>query len=94
MAFRYNAQKNALLLEERHISFEEVIQAIEAGGVLAVYPHPRADRYANQHIMVVNVREYAYVVPFVDEGNGDFFLKTIFPDRKMTKKFLGGANEH
>jgi hypothetical protein len=40
--------------------------------------------------MVVCVREYAYVVPFVEQENGTLFLKTIYPSRKAKKDYLRG----
>jgi hypothetical protein len=39
------------------------------------------------------VKEYVYLVPFITEGNGDIFLKIIFPSRKTTKRYLGDRNE-
>jgi hypothetical protein len=39
-------------------------------------------------MMVVEIRGYAYCVPFVQDGSVTF-LKTIFPSRKMKKKFSG-----
>jgi len=51
--------------------------------------HPNKDKYPNQKIIIVNVDGYAYLVPFVIDGN-EYFLKTIIPSRKATKKYLGG----
>jgi hypothetical protein len=39
-------------------------------------------------MMVVEIRGYVYCVPFVQDGSVTF-LKTIFPSRKMKKKFSG-----
>ena len=49
-----------------------------------------AKKYKNQGIFVVEINKYIYLVPFVENGP-KIFLKTIFPSRKMTKKYLGGA---
>ncbi len=38
--------------------------------------------------MIVNVKGYAYLVPYVEEEDG-YFLKTIIPSRKATKKYFG-----
>jgi len=35
----------------------------------------------------VNIENYAYVVPFVEDEE-KIFLKTIIPSRKMTKLYL------
>jgi len=37
----------------------------------------------------VRIEDYIYSVPFV-EDNEKVFLKTIIPNRKATKKHLGG----
>jgi len=39
---------------------------------------------------VVDIRQYVYLVPFV-ETKEEFFLKTIIPNRKMTKIYLRGG---
>jgi hypothetical protein len=36
----------------------------------------------------VKLREYVYLVPFVEEQAKGIFLKTAFPSRKATKKYL------
>jgi hypothetical protein len=36
---------------------------------------------------VVEIENYAYIVPFVDHGD-ERTLKTIFPSRKYTKLYL------
>jgi hypothetical protein len=40
-----------------------------------------------QHLFVVNIEDYAYLVPFVEEQK-QVVLKTIIPSRKATKKYL------
>ena len=35
----------------------------------------------------------ALLVPYVDTEAGDFFLKTIIPSRKATKKYLRKGGE-
>lgn len=54
-------------------------------------PHPNPEKYLNQWIYVVNVNDYAYVVPFVRIDKSTIFLKTIFPHRKLTKQYLQGG---
>jgi uncharacterized DUF497 family protein len=88
MKFNYNEQKNNKLNTERNISFDDVTDAILGGGLLDILDHPNQEQYAHQKLFVVEIENYAYVVPFVREKNGDFFLKTIYADRKMTKKYI------
>jgi len=42
--------------------------------------------------LVVEINNYAYLVPFV-ETDEEIFLKTIIPSRKATKKYLRKKNE-
>lgn len=86
--FRWDAEKNKRLQSERGISFEAVIYAINAGKVLDVIEHPNQVKYPNQRIFVLEMSQYVYLVPFV-ENEEELFLKTIIPSRKMKKKYLG-----
>ena len=43
--------------------------------------------YPNQKIFVLEIDNYVYLVPFV-ENEDEIFLKTIIPSRKFTKKYL------
>lgn len=85
--FDWSKEKNELLKAEREISFEDVVNAIEEGYLLAITEHPNKVRYPNQKIFVVNIDNYAYLVPFVEDEN-KVFLKTIIPSRIATKKYL------
>ena len=49
--------------------------------------HPNKQKYPNQRIFIVEVRDYAYIVPFVEDEE-KYFLKTIYPSREATKKYL------
>jgi uncharacterized DUF497 family protein len=86
--FRWNHEKNEALKQERSISFEEIVLAIESGGLLDELKHPNKDKYPNQLVFVVGLDGYAYLVPYVEEIQY-FFLKTVIPSRKATKNYLG-----
>ncbi|GAB1387914.1 MAG: hypothetical protein AMXMBFR78_27810 [Rubrivivax sp.] len=90
--FRWSAEKNALLEAERGISFEEITVAVEAGALLELVPHPNPKKYPRQKVMVVEVAGYAYLVPFVEEGD-HFFLKTIIPSRKATRDLIAKESD-
>ncbi|OFW80284.1 MAG: hypothetical protein A2887_06100 [Alphaproteobacteria bacterium RIFCSPLOWO2_01_FULL_40_26] len=93
MKFRFDVTKNSKLIEERGISFEQIIDAIEHGNVLATEIHHNIARYPNQYVFHIEIKNEVYSVPFVIEENGKtFFLKTIFPSRKARKKFLEKQN--
>ncbi|MBU3956120.1 DUF4258 domain-containing protein [bacterium] len=87
--FRWNAEKNKILAKERGITFEEIVQRIEAGAKVIETEHPNKKKYPNQKILVVDVEGYAYLVPCVMNKN-EYFLKTIIPSRKATEKYFGG----
>ena len=84
--FRWNQEKNAGLKRNRRISFEDVVLAIDSGGLLDVVEHPHRQRYPTQAVFVVVVTGYVYLVPFVEEPEY-IFLKTIIPSRKATREY-------
>jgi len=43
-------------------------------------------------MMVLDIYEYIYLVPYVETEN-EIFLKTIIPSRKATKDYLGRNHE-
>lgn len=83
--FNWNPDKNQQLIEERGISFEDVVFYILQGDVLDDLKHPNPDKYPNQRVLAVKVEDYVYLIPYV-ETDDEFFLKTIIPSRKATKK--------
>ena len=89
--FKWNSEKNEILAISRGITFEEIVQRIQSGAKVIETDHPNKKKYPNQRIMIVDVEGYAYLVPFVIEKDG-YFLKTIIPSRKATKKYLGDKN--
>jgi uncharacterized DUF497 family protein len=89
--FRWNAEKNEILARERGITFEEIVQGIESGAKVIETDHPNKEKYPNQKILIVDVNGYAYLVPCVIDKN-EYFLKTIIPSRKATKKYYGGED--
>ncbi|EJF06241.1 hypothetical protein ThvES_00017010 [Thiovulum sp. ES] len=89
MDIQFSKEKNRILKQQRNISFEDIIVAIENNKVLDIINHTNLEKYPNQKMMIVNISNYIYVVPFVrDEIK--IFLKTIVPSRKMTKRYLKG----
>lgn len=85
----WKPSKNEWLKNKRGICFEDIVLRINTGHVLAVVEHPNQTNYPGQYVMIINVDGYANMVPFVPQENG-FFLKTIIPSRKYTKKYLKG----
>ena len=85
---RWNAAKNESLEVSRGVTFEAVVVAVEAGGLLDVVEHPNVAWYPGQRVLVVAVDDYVHLVPFVEERDY-VFLKTIIPSRKATRDYLG-----
>lgn len=85
--FRWNHDKNEKLKTDRNISFEEIVLAIEADGLLDELQHPRPEKYPNQSILVVALSDYIYLVPCIEEPDY-YFLKTVIPSRKATRDYL------
>lgn len=70
----------------RNISFEEIVLAISMNGIIKTYEHPNQEKYPDQKIYEIDFNEYVYLVPYIENEN-EFFLKTIIPSRKATKKY-------
>lgn len=82
----WNEEKNSLLKNLRGIGFEEAVRAINNRNILAVIDNPSSS-HSNQQIYILEINNYAYIVPFVEDDE-KVFLKTIYPSRKYTKKYL------
>ena len=86
--FRWDPDKNDRLKAGRGISFEEIVLAVEEGGLKDILVHPNQRRYPGQLMLVVIYREYVFLVPSVEEED-HYFFKTIIPSRKATRDYLG-----
>ena len=89
VVFDWSTEKNHQLVEQRGVSFESVVSAIEQGGLLDVLEHPNQDRYPGQNIYVVEILGYVHLVPFVTQADGLRFLKTIIPVGRQPETILG-----
>lgn len=87
--FSWDSEKNEQLKTERGVSFEQIVYQIEAGGILDIIKNPKQGKYRDQYILIVELDNYAYLIPFVEDEH-EVFLKTIIPSRKATKKYLKG----
>mgnify|MGYP002358935823 CR=1 FL=1 len=91
--FNWSADKNIILINERNISFEEIAIAIYENKIIDVYKHPNQDKYPNQKIYEIELNDYIYLVPFIENEN-EIFLKTIIPSRKATKLYFNGGKKN
>ena len=84
--YRWSEKKNKQLEQSRGISFEDIVLAVESGGLVDMLAHPNPRRYPNQNVLVVAVMEYVFLVPHVEEGH-HVFLKTIIPSRYALRDY-------
>lgn len=80
----WDAEKNEKLLLERGISFDICAIKIEREDVIDILDNRN---YPHQKTFILEIKNYIYLVPFVEDDD-KIFLKTIFPSRKFTKKYL------
>jgi hypothetical protein len=90
--FSWSEEKNEILKTERQVSFEDVVFYIEQGYLLDVLEHPNQEKYKGQKMFVVQIEDYVYLVPFIEDDH-EIFLKTIIPSRKATKNYLKGSEK-
>lgn len=89
--FEWSKTKNEWLKNERGISFEEIVTALNEGKIVITYNHSNQKKYPGQRVFVLEIDDYAFLVPFVEDEE-KIFLKTIFRSRKATKRFLRTKN--
>jgi len=87
----WNEEKNQELKKnlDRQVSFDDVMLALNEGNFYKIQEHYNQEKYTHQSILFVEIRNYIYIVPFV-ENDEEIFFKTIIPSRKYTKLFLKG----
>ena len=80
-----------LLKETRGLGFEDVIVFIEEKKILGDMKH-RNKKYTHQRILIIKIETYAYAVPYViDPKRKVIFLKTVYPSRVLTDKYVEGG---
>jgi uncharacterized DUF497 family protein len=92
MQFDWDPQKNDWLHQQRGIRFETIVAAIRAGGLLDILAHHNPTRYPNHRLLVVQIDDYAYVVPCIVEGER-YVLKTVYASRKATRDYVTQEDE-
>ncbi len=90
--YEFSPNKNQTLIEQRNVSFENIVSALNNDKLLDIIEHPNALKYSNQKIYIVDLNDYVYLVPFVRKNKHTVFLKTIIPSRKLTKKYLNSGD--
>jgi uncharacterized DUF497 family protein len=84
MHIEWSDEKNEILKRTRDVCFEDVVNIINSNLLLDVKPHHNSDRYPNQMLLILFIKNYTYYVPFVKKDDV-MFLKNIIPSRKYHK---------
>ena len=82
MSNRWDPLKNELLKRTRGVSFEEILHA----ALVTTIAHPKKK---HQKYLLFEIDSYVWAVPYVRNGD-EIFLKTAFPSRVYTKKWIRG----
>lgn len=89
LKIRWNIEKEKRLQEHdsrNGITFADCAVAMSDDRILEVLQHPTL---SHQRLAILSIENYAYVVPFVVEEDGTWFLKTVYPSRKYTALYFG-----
>ena len=81
----WDNDKNLKLQRERQISFEQIAEIILRKEYLDIIDNPARE---SQQLFVVKLKDYIYSVPFIIDNRPNIILKTAFPSRKLTKKYM------
>lgn len=85
--FRWGQEKTKQRMLGRGFVFEQMVVAVEAGGLLDVPANPHPGKYPNQNVLVVACNGYAYLIALIKQED-HFFLKTVIPSRKAARDYL------
>ena len=92
VTFDWNPDKNEELKSERGVSLEEIALLLGSGALWKVEEHYNSERYLNQKIFFLPIKEYVYLVPCMEDDE-TIFLKTAFPSRRATRDYLKEMEE-
>lgn len=82
MDIRWDQRKSDWLKRTRGVSFEEIFEAT----LIGARENPARPK---QNIFLFELNGYIWIVPYV-ERVGEIFLKTLYPSRKFTRKWMQG----
>lgn len=82
----WDEEKNIKLKIERNISFETISDIILNKKYLDILENPSN---LHQSIFVVEINNYIYAVPYIIDKDSNIILKTVYPSRRLNKKYRG-----
>jgi hypothetical protein len=68
--FNWNIEKNSVLRKSRSISFKGIVNTLNDDRLLDIIPSPTHD---DQLCFAIEVEDYVYIVPFVEEDEHTIF---------------------
>ena len=88
MDFVWVKSKNDWLKRERFVSFEEIAAIIQQDDYQDVIENPAR---AGQYCLVLQLRSYMWIVPYVIDAEDRLVFKTAYPSRKYHRIYGGDA---
>ena len=88
MDVAWDEEKNAVLKQERGVSFDEIAGMIIDGDYLDIVENPTREI---QQYFILTIRDYTWVVPFLIDDSETIILKTAFPSRKYHRRYGGNV---
>lgn len=80
----WDETKNEKLAAGRGVRFEDIVVEIISNNVLDILEHRLRK---NQKNFVVDLNGRIYAVPFLLDADGNMVLKTIYPSRKLQRRY-------
>ena len=68
----WNREKYEWLKENRGICFEDILFYIENDFLIDDLEHPNQEKYSKQRMMVFNINDYIYLVPYIETDDEIF----------------------
>jgi len=82
MEVQWNPEKNRVLLQTRGVCFEMVLEKILTEDFLGPQENPARP---GQQCVLLRIRAYIWVVPYVIDEQDRVVLKTAYPSRKYNR---------
>jgi uncharacterized DUF497 family protein len=80
----WDEEKGEKLRKERGVCFEETVERIVTNEILDVLEHRTRK---NRKIFVIALEGRIHAVSFLWDEDGNIFLKTIYPSRKLQRRY-------
>ena len=81
--FNWEPARSRQLLDERGISFEDVVFYLQRCGLRDILGFRNPARDSQQRVLAVEIDDYVYLVPYIETDEA-YFLQSITPSKKAT----------